>query len=709
MRLNLIRCESKSSATQDPPTQKSETSRKGDLIHELREYRQSLKERTPSPEKTFRIASRPISSLFQRSKSMLQTIRAADFSPLKEHSSAAVVQEQVSERLRRGGRQFTVQNVNPLFKLAEIESSIQKRQLIEDLLIKESQECKMYIESLKNFQNLRFDFELNFELVRGNDFANCKESPKLGTYYWLEKEMNKAMDGRLSEVFSLNKETISVLLQEYTQCLRDILRSIKGLNGRNEAVLLDLLWRLVIKLFDNAMSLHSYYIDLTAENSKESLRKAKSEYDKTKEDLMKKSDSIIQQKDEHIKLLEKKIQDLKSTQSYLEHELIDRETRLAEFTEMGSRIEAVGNFEKLIKKLHKFIGDSENEHEKNISTLKNLADVINLAETRESNRELKDCGVLTEISYSSDEAYRRKGRSNHIYDIIATKEYDILHLRDENVLDICEHALDSSNGTVPFHRQLLLSLADQMQDHKVFISHAISIKQAVLHAKTFEFWYFKKLLGIEFQLPLAIESYMYKVRKALIAHEKSPHEITLPELLTVTSTLNPEISTNLLKKLKPITLNRSVTSLGEPSFFTYVERERSLNIGAERLEILLCRIALGFSKANYNIKKVLDELDSNKQGMIWVSELVSWILRHLNLNITEEDLKMLKRYFSHGDRAKTTTILDRFNISDYLITASKLIFSRYEVLYHILEYIEYSYDKLLKDSIILLNSKNKLE
>jgi hypothetical protein len=709
MRLNLIRCESKSSTTHELQTQRSETSRKSDLINDLREYRQSLKERTPSPEKTFRISSRPISSLYQRSKSILQTIRASDFSPLKEHSSAAVAQEQVSERLRRGGRQFTVESINPLFRLAEIESSSQKRQLIEDLLLKESQECKMYIDSLKNFQNLRFDFELNFELVRGNDFVNCKESPKLGTYYWLEKEMNKVIDGSLSEVFSLNKDNISLFLQQYTQCLRDILRSIKALNGKNEAVLLDMLWKLVIKLFDNALSLHSYYIDLAAETSRESLRKAKREYDRMKEEIMRKSDQIIRKKDEHIKLLEKKIQDLKSTQTYLEHEVIDRDVRLAELTEMGSRNEAVGNFEKLIKKLHKFIGDSENGHEKNISTLKNLADVIHLSETQESSRELKDCGALTEITYSSDEAFRRKGRRNHMYDIIATKEYDILHLRDENVLDICENALDSSNENVPFHRQLLLFLADQMKDPKVLISYTISIKQAVLNAKTFEFCYFKKLLGIEFQLPLAIESYMYKVRKSLIDNEKSPNEIALPELLSVISTLKPEISASLLKKLKPISLNRSGTSLGESSFFTYVERERSLNIGAEKLEFLLCRIALGFSKSSYNIKKVLDELDSNKQGLISVSELISWIVRHLKLNISEEDLDMLKRYFSHGDRAKTTTILDRFNISDYLSIASKLIFSRYEVLYHILEFIEHSYDKLLKDSIILLSSKNKLE
>lgn len=232
-----------------------------DLLSQLSTYKAMNRTRHTSPNKSeFSYSASPqkreIRSSFEYKSdsqyrattapynySILRAARLVEMTPPDHNVSKNSSQDKSNERLYRGARVQLRTNSkerdSPLFKLADVVSDSKETEFETELILKEKKECSQFVDSLNFMKDLRFDLELNFDIVRGKDENN--DTKMLGNYFNLEEKLKNYDSLSIKNMKKYKDEDFVMMLRDYNRILRDTLRALKGKNADDEAIMVEML------------------------------------------------------------------------------------------------------------------------------------------------------------------------------------------------------------------------------------------------------------------------------------------------------------------------------------------------------------------------------------------------------------------------------------------------------------------------------------
>ncbi|CAG9332174.1 unnamed protein product [Blepharisma stoltei] len=328
---------------------------------------------------------------------VLKAARYIEMIPPDRSITQFVSQDKSNNRLYRGARiiyKHQKEEDSLVYKYADLVSNKKEIQIENDLILKEKSECNALIDSLKYMKDLKFVLELNFEIARGNEAV--RENGALGDFFKLEEELKNYQSLAMKNVYNYSYNDFIEKLKEYSRILRDILRSVKSKGRDNEAVLIEMLWRTLVKLYDSSLVIHEFHINQVVESAKLKVKE------------------VLEDSRQKIKALEEKLQDTKQRlegeiqknkdyiktltlhNSELERELINQNHKIKDLTEMDSRDLSCVEMSKIFQKLNQYISESEDQQKKQVETLVNLSQVISLAEEFDKKPILVDIEIQTQ-------------------------------------------------------------------------------------------------------------------------------------------------------------------------------------------------------------------------------------------------------------------------------------------------------------------------
>lgn len=631
-----------------------------DLITDLRNYRSSLRSSSSNDRaKPFR-SSISNSNSPNRPPSVLINARRMALSPPKESLPGSNFQDISVRRLFRGSRDagMKVENDNLLFQLAEIECEDKATDLHIESIEKEVRTFQNYFESLKYLNCLKFELELNFDLARGKNVQYC-ESDELGVLYILQDKLEMLINKKSKANKLSTKEDIAKEFHEYTKVIRDILRRVRSKGAENEAVLLEVLWRLIIKVVDKGLCKFVQRTQLLIENNRVAASRVKRKFMEDYENLQYTKDEIIAEKDREIAQLKTQNVEFKKEVSHLKKLVLEKEIKIAEITELDGRVQAVNDMQNVMRRLTKYIDETETEQQKQAATLNSLSHIMSAVQEFDKKPDTAslECQTDVTIEYVDLPELKEPLLSIHPFYWAGRSE------SDSDSMSLLMKIYDDWKGECSFVNKVFEFLMTY-HPRKVIARKIKGISHFLYSIRDTDIgMMFMTLTEFYGKLPLQAHQVIGKLKMRL-----NHHLISLPVAMDVTrAALDKEAGSVLLSKLRLKTGHLKETSLPELIEDERLRGEQSLQ---EKVSFLLLKLAVTLFKSKKNFKAIIEAGDVLKENisnyyLVSKSALKDLLLNKIEVWFPESDIETLLNYFGEDENLKISNILERFSQNAY--------------------------------------------
>lgn len=642
------------------PTDSPHKSPNRDLITDLRNYRTSLRTSSSNERNGVKRSSISTSSSPNRPPSVLINARRMALSPPKESLSGSSFQDMSVRRLYRGSRDIGLkpESDNILFQLAEIECEDKVTGLNIESVEKEARSFQGYFESMRYLNSLKFELELNFDLARGKNVPYC-DSDELGVLYILQDRLEALVSKKSKSTKLASKDDVKNEFQEYTKVIRDILRRIRSKGADNEAVLLEVLWRLIIKIVDKGLCKFGQRTQVLIENHRVAASRLKRKYMEEYENLQILKDKVVADKDKEIAELKAQNAEFKKDISQLKKLLLEKEIKIAEITEIDGRVQAVNDMQNVMRRLTKYIDETETEQQKQAATLNSLSYIMNAVQEFDKKPETASTEFQTDISL----------------------EYvDLPELRNP-ILSLHPFYWAGKTESDPDSMSLLIKIYEEWKGECSFVNKVFEFLMTYHPRKVIA----RKIRGLvhlfysikdtdigemfmilsEFygRIPIQAHQLLGKLKLKM-----TQHYISLQAAIDITkATLDREAGSLLLSKLRLRTGPNRETSLPE---LIEEERSRGEQSSQEHISFLLLKLAVTLYKSKKNFKALIEAGDVLKENIsnsysVSKSSLKEILLNKIEVWFTEKDIEVLLNYFGEEENLKISSILERFQQNAY--------------------------------------------
>lgn len=590
---------------------------------------------------------RPISAPFAPAAGSKRPNTARDL-----HSAAK--QEDSVQRLFKGSRatlvSFAEITENPAFKFSDLEEVGKVHEMASLQQRKESIQHRELTRSLQVFTELQFDLDFNYDLSR-EAASDAGEVPSglLVTLQELAKDTSEQQQDQLIELYT--RDTVGGLLKDYTQHIRTLLRCLKGRDMNSESSLLELLWKLVVKLFDSALVVHDLQLQQTLELTKYRVRE---EVERRRRELEALALHIEREEQNHrdqVARLNDQIKALVAAKQNLEEHLEERQIAINKLQSVTTREESVREMSQFYVKMDRFLVEAENEQEKQLNALQDISTVME--EVRKLDQKqpcandeaqtewtMRDCRVA--IPVLSQPIF-----SLHPYYSIVCQAASVDKVSLVQVLEELEGLVQTEvTPDLPsqLYLRLLLKLGKDFPVLQTLACRLAGYCEVLLQSSDDpRVTIYAGLLGLTRSLPSQAElQYYYRVRQA--ADEiKAPEGLPLAGILEVVQQGFQNAKAQgceLLAKLQVAVARPTTASDG--SLASYVHSEALAQVPAEMINVF-GRLALVLEKHKKSWKNQMEALDAHKSGVIHIGQIVEHLVSLLWLSPSEVNL--LSAYF----------------------------------------------------------------
>ena len=359
---------------------------------------------SPTADKDIFISLKNLRSKYPKSTNALIKVKSESellnsfdvSSPLLNHQ---IHQELISDRLSKG----RVQQGSKFSKLETILSDSKAKELDSVNYELEEASLQAYLSNIRILKELKNDLFLNFQVSRSKKLWNHININ--GLVYTLQDKLILNSNEGPFDFSNFSKE-----LSSLNEPIRELIRLFLSRDLNNGAELLELLWKLIIKLLDNAAYSHFFNLSLQTDKAQADSRSI----------FLKKEQEISLLKDNHNKILAKitqenkelkeSLKDFKIKADILKNNLKEKNDEFNILYEHGNRLNDMKDLKKLLVGFDSFIMDTENEQRKQINTLQSIANLIDstksLAEgvkisckaTQTENKELAEFSLWLKYS-----------------------------------------------------------------------------------------------------------------------------------------------------------------------------------------------------------------------------------------------------------------------------------------------------------------------
>ena len=635
-----------------------------DLLKKLKEYRANSITKYSSPQKPSGSKAMIISPSPSKNSSSYQIMSSRTSRPCtspypdtllrvsnkiaekpshqpNKHSHDSSYQERSNDRLYRGAR-VVIGRPNPEGLLEKSERKEVSRHFDRE----EEMEFADFLDSIRFLYPLRFDLELNFEVIRGE--MQVHQNNMLGDYYSLRERIEGLLKSESENMKDITSGEIVKVLQEYNRIVRHILLGLKLKEQDNEAAIVEMLWRVIVKLFDNALILHERNSNDLIDMSK---TKAKNLIKDFKEKLTFSEERYVTARDDYEKRIEKYQEQVKSLQSALsikEKALAERDERMADLLEVGSRDKSCLEMSRVLKKLNVYISETEDQQYKQVAALSGIEHVMKLAQTFDDKEESTVTETQTEWSLPNNSfpEYAEPKISFNYFHALFRPCPDI----EKNlIIRNCCQALDESDGEQQFYKQYGEHLIKNYSKTDIE-NMLVATAWCVLKPDCVKTSLFAALLRFQDSVSVEFELALLKINQVLLGIENKHTDGMLP--------LNKVIE--MLQLLMPSNKEQVETLLSAITCHTYfpIEIKRNIWIG-------LARLYFALEKTKKPMKFHIDSLDTKKEGIsnrytVQGFVMIEWMKNKLGLWMKDSEIMSIIEYFG-GDIMRSQSVLERFS------------------------------------------------
>lgn len=514
-----------------------------DIISQLHKYRKQ-KSRVSSPqrepklnqtEKTLSSHLRPVSAQF--TNSIFSALKSQELSPLKLTNSQVLLEQSV-DRLYRGSRPATqsmdIQNT-PLFKLAEV---VCERKIGEiELQLKNEDEAisKTLINDLIYLKPLKFDLELNWEIARGKEVLATEK--KLGIYYVLQDKMVHPLP--VGSVNTFNLDVIVGELRECSRLFRDILRGIACKKAEDEAVMMEMLWKVMMKLIDTCFGKHEHALNCVIECTKSKLKYMHDDFSNKLREKTQEFDTKCANFTKEIENLTIQIKALTKEKYELNKSLNDKTKTLIELTETESTEKACVELRGLLNKLSSYISESESEQTKQVSTLNHLSFMIKAAAIIRKKPET--CNSQTQTTWQISESFLPE------MDVPVLSKYPLYQIFIKNfkvppkfnAITLCNNALENCDGQLSFYLELMIFLQTFYKDRDSIVQNLRGIYQQLQIESSNSAKFYHLLLSNSKPSYIKVEQIIFKLHN-LFSKNSENNSMTISKFFEFLQNFLPE-------------------------------------------------------------------------------------------------------------------------------------------------------------------------
>ena len=286
-------------------------------------------------------------------------------SPL--HTDKSIFQKISCDRLAKG-RTF---HESKLMKLEMVHSEARVRLLETQQSAEEEESLQQFINSLRVLKDLKSELSLNYKISRSE--VPYSEINLNGLAFSLQDILVSLENNEKLEV-----EALSVTMHSLNTSVRELIRVMKSKDIDRGAEVMELLWKAVVKLIDNACYSHSFSINILADKAqieqKEIIEKSQKEIREITERFVLSSQKLIEENQK----LQEKIAKLRGKCEVYEEELNDRNQQLDSLFRVENRNNDLKSMNKLLGGMDKFISDTEREQIIQVSALGSIANIMEL-------------------------------------------------------------------------------------------------------------------------------------------------------------------------------------------------------------------------------------------------------------------------------------------------------------------------------------------
>ena len=394
------------------PWSKGRKREDADILMDLRRYRLSGSIGIPPTYSTTNFASfkkgilvspketpsRPASSP-SKHVSILQTARSLDTLPPTDPNFPSAVQEDSNLRLHNGSRTEINPRpetlTNPLFKFSDMvdKSTAETTRIIQ--IEKERKTHENYLKSLRTLKSIAFEMNINYEIAHGKEGVTEEETSQLGAYYRLLDEMQTGMGASIEELLLEWRQGLDVKLVNYTKMVRSMLRGLRLRGLDNECILMELIWKLIVKMFDTALELHQHLLDQTVESAKNMVKIEMEKRRKETRELTEKLKIEKEQFQAKLAKMEIELNKAEKERELREKELAEREEELARLTDVHTRENALNEMQHIYRKLNAYLSDSALEQTRQAAALEGVEVLMNAAKRIQARPGVKSVSSQT--------------------------------------------------------------------------------------------------------------------------------------------------------------------------------------------------------------------------------------------------------------------------------------------------------------------------
>lgn len=590
---------------------------------------------------------RPISAPFVPAAGSKRPNTARD-----PHSAAR--QEDSIQRLFKGSRatlvSFAEITENPAFKYSDLEEVGKVHEIASLQQRKDSIQHRELTQSLQVFTELRFDLDFNYDLSR-EAVCEAGEVPSglLVTLQERAKDTTEQLQDQLVELYT--RDTVAGLLKDYTQHIRTLIRCLKGRNMSSESNLLEMVWKLVVKLFDSALIVHDLQLQQTLEVAKYRVREEVERRRRELEALALQIELEEQNHKNQITRLNDQIKALLGAKQSLEEHLEERQIAINKLQSVTTREESVREMSQFYVKMDRYLVEAETEQEKQLSALQDIS--IVMEEVRKLDQKqpcasnemqtewtMQDCRV--EIPVLSQPIFSLHPYYSLVCQAATVDKVSLVQVLEE--LEGLVQTEETPDLPSQLYLRLLLRLGKDFPALQTLACRLAGYCAALLQPSDDpRVTVYAGLLGLTRPLPSQAElQYFYRVRQA--AEEiKETEGLPLAGVLELVQQGFQNAKAQgceLLAKLR-VSVARPTTA-SDGSLASYVHTEALAQAPAEMMGVF-GRLALVLEKHKKSWKSQIEALDAHKAGIIHIGQIIEHLVSLLWLSPSEVNL--LSAYF----------------------------------------------------------------
>ena len=496
-------------------------------------------------------------------------------------------QEKSVERLFKGSRILSANLVN--FPEEQAEGI--------DLTSKtSSKDFQDYLQSIRILYPLRFDLELNFEVIQGKNLAS--QHNMLGDFYSLKEKIEDLMSKNPDELKDLSSGEFTGILQDYNRVIRHVLLGLKNHENHDEAAILEMIWRIIVKLLDNALVMHEQIvIDLTEKmkekiknvqkDARDKIRRLEAESRFQKEEFEKKIDRLS----DSIKTLNLSIQ---TKDSYIN----ERDERMNELLEGTNRDKSCIEMTRILKKLNAYISETEDQQHKQVAALSGISHVMSLAENFDNKPESSASQVQTDLSLPDSPYPELKSPvlSKSLFYSLGPASSPV---PKETLMQVLQETLSDCSGEELFVVRLGRTLVDRYSSKADIVNFLQNAGKVLTSPEGPKARLFSRLLGFPQKLLRDFELVLLKLNSCLAGVDGRTSGGLLPLFRVI----------ELFQAILPNHQVQVQNLVSRANVLAEVPGEVKKNVW-----ILICRFYFAFEKTKKPLKFHLESLDGKKEG-----------------------------------------------------------------------------------------------